>query len=69
MHGEVKNKMAEEENKMTRDEAIAYLERKDKIIGMPKTRAQVKKENEEQIAKVMKEGKIYGDPMVEVEFQ
>lgn len=41
---------------MKKDEAIKYLKKK----GKPTT--------EEEINKVMKEGKIYGDPLVEVDF-
>jgi hypothetical protein len=47
---------------MSREDAINYLERKDKIEGVKK----YSKEEEEEIAKVQKEGKIYGDPIVEL---
>jgi len=41
---------------MNKEKAIKYLKRKGKEVS------------EEEIEKVMKEGKIYGDPLVEVEF-
>jgi len=40
----------------TREEAIAYLKRKDIEA------------TEEEIDKVMKDGRIYGDPVFEIEF-
>lgn len=45
---------------MDREDAIEYLERKDKIEAEKK----FNKEDEKEIEKVMKEGKIYGDPLV-----
>ena len=47
---------------MNREKAIEYLKRKGKIEG--KTEFSAKEEVE--INEVMKEGKIYGDPMVEI---
>lgn len=44
----------EEVMEMSEEEAKAYLTRKKKDV------------NKENIAKVMKEGKIYGDPIVEM---
>ena len=41
---------------MNKEEATKYLKRKGKEV------------TEEEIDKVMKEGKIYGDPLVEVDF-
>lgn len=49
---------------MDREQAIEYLEKKGKIDGEVKYR----KEDEEKIVKVMKEGKIYGDPIADVQF-
>lgn len=63
---------------MTREKAEAYLERKGELEEeeeLPKTKAEVdannkdvRERNERKIARVMKEGKIYGDPCVEVDF-
>jgi hypothetical protein len=47
---------------MNRENAIAYLQRKDKISDDD----MFDKEEEALIEKVMKEGKIYGDPYVEL---
>lgn len=41
---------------MNKEEAIAYLKRKNK------------EPTDKEISKVMQEGKIYGDPLVEVGF-
>jgi len=51
---------------MDREDAIEYLERKDKIDDPYRERKErkFKKEEEAEIQKVMKQGKIYGDPMV-----
>ena len=51
--------------KMNRDEAIAYLKRKGKLADPYKER-EFSDEEEEKITKVEKEGKIYGDPVVEI---
>ena len=51
---------------MDREDAIEYLQRKGKIddpYGERKER-KFEKEEEAEIQKVMKQGKIYGDPMV-----
>ena len=48
----------DEEFKMTREEAIKYLERKDKL-----GEAKYSKKDEKEIRWVMQEGKIYGDPL------
>lgn len=45
---------------MDRDEAIDYLEDKGEIEG----KTTYNKREEAKIKKVMKEGKIYGDPVV-----
>jgi hypothetical protein len=45
---------------MDREDAIEYLEGKDKIEGAIK----YSKEEEKEIEKVMKHGKVYGDPLV-----
>lgn len=45
---------------MNREKAIKYLERKGKIEEREFT-----KKEEKKIEKVMNEGKIYGDPIVE----
>lgn len=49
---------------MDREDAIRYLERKGKIEAEEK---KFDKDDEKEIEKVMKEGKIYGDPVVEVD--
>ncbi len=50
---------------MDKEEAIKYLERKGKI--QTKTDEETySKEHEELIEKVVKEGKIFGDPLVEL---
>ena len=58
---------------MDKDDAIEYLERKEMIRKMPeeeKFTEEEKKfytiEEKEEIERVMKEGKIYGDPLVEL---
>jgi|ACXJ01.1.fsa_nt_gi hypothetical protein len=48
--------------KMTKKEAIEYLEDKGEITG----RTKYSKVEEAKIKKVMKNGKIYGDPLVEL---
>lgn len=50
---------------MNRDEAIGYLRRKG-IIGSPKKKAEFTEEDEKEIEKVQKAGKIYGDPFVKL---
>lgn len=52
---------------MNRKEAIEYLERKDKLLEKPLSAEDVKKHNEEEIKKVMSQGKIYGDPLVDLD--
>ena len=52
---------------MEKKEAIQYLERKGKIEGTQEEVKYSKKEKEE-IKKVMKEGKIYGDPIAEIQW-
>ena len=47
---------------MNKEEAIKYLERKDRIKG----KKIFSKEEEAKIKEVMKKGKIYGDPVCEV---
>ncbi len=47
---------------MDRDDAINYLKRKNKIVGDDK----FSDDEEKEIEKVEKEGKIYGDPVVEL---
>jgi hypothetical protein len=54
------------QNEMDREEAIAYLERKG-AIERP-TKNKFSKEEEHEIEKVMLEGKIYGDPLIDVGF-
>ena len=59
------------QEKMNREEAIAYLKRKDRWLEeepKPKTKEEIAKENEESIKEVMKEGKIYGDPYAEIQW-
>jgi len=53
---------------MDREDAIAYLERKGKIDDQYKEKEERKFSNDEEelITKVKKQGKIYGDPMVEL---
>lgn len=54
---------------MDREDAINYLERKNKIdYPYEKKERKFDAEEEKDIRKVMKEGKIYGDPYAEVEF-
>jgi hypothetical protein len=47
---------------MYKDEAIEYLKRKNKIKGI----TTYNKKEQKEIKRVMKEGKIYGDPVVEI---
>jgi len=54
--------MAKKFDPMDEEDAIDYLERKDEIVG----KKIYTKEEKIKIKKVMKEGKIYGDPMVEL---
>lgn len=49
---------------MNRDNAISYLKRKNKIEG----KETFSKEEESDIEEVMKEGKIYGDPVVKLNY-
>jgi len=55
---------------MNRKKAIEYLERKDKIREPVKVVKKIKytKKEEAKIKKVMKEGKIFGDPIAEVQW-
>ena len=46
---------------MNKKDAVKYLERKGKLSG------KTEKEQEVAIKEVMKEGKIYGDPIVELD--
>jgi len=48
---------------MDREDAIDYLDRKGKIEG----KTTFSSEEEKEIAKVMKSGKIYGDPLCEID--
>lgn len=50
---------------MDREDAIAYLERKGELTD-PLEERKFTKEEEKKIKEVMKEGKIYGDPVVEL---
>ncbi len=50
---------------MDRKKAISYLKRKGKI---EEGKESFNKEDEAEIKKVVTEGKIYGDPLVEVDF-
>ncbi len=50
---------------MKREKAIEYLKRKGKI---KEDKEVFNKEDESEIDKVVTEGKIYGDPLVEVNF-
>ena len=54
--------MGKIENKMSREDAIEYLDRKSRL-DEPK----YNRKDEKQIAEVMRSGKIYGDPIVELE--
>lgn len=49
---------------MDRDSAIAYLRRKGKID--PKVTVKLTKEEEKLVERVEREGKIFGDPMIEI---
>ena len=49
---------------MNREDAIVYLEEKDKIEG----KTAYSKEEEKKIDRVMKEGKIYGDPIAKIQW-
>lgn len=48
---------------MDRQEAIRYLERKGIIAGQTK----YNKEEEKEISAVMRGGKLYGDPLAEID--
>jgi hypothetical protein len=48
---------------MNKEEAVAYLERKGEISEVKR---KLTKEDERKVKKVMKEGKIYGDPCFEI---
>jgi hypothetical protein len=63
IHSDKMAKKETEPNVMEREDAVDYLERKNKIEGEVK----YSKEEEKQIVEVMKKGKIYGDPIVELE--
>jgi len=52
---------------MSRDEVIEYLERKGKLSEPPAQKRKFTKEDEKEIEKVTKEGKIYGDPLCVLE--
>lgn len=49
-----KTEEEKDENEMTKDEAVAYLKRKGKPVS------------KEEVETVMKCGRIYGDPLVEL---
>ncbi len=49
---------------MDRDSAIAYLRRKVKFY--PKVTVKLTKEEEKLVERVEREGKIFGDPMIEI---
>ena len=49
---------------MDREDAVEYLKGKDKITG----KETFSKDEEKEIKKVMKSGKIYGDPEVSLEY-
>lgn len=51
---------------MEKEEAIEYLEEKGKIRERPLAKIKYNKEESKKISRVMKEGKIYGDPLVEL---
>lgn len=51
---------------MNRENAISYLQRKDKIRDDDVEHPEFDKDEEELIKQVMKEGKIFGDPLVEL---
>ena len=57
------DRMAKEENVMSREEAEAYLLRKGQIEGVVK----YTKQEEKEIKEAMKSGKLYGDPIAELE--
>jgi hypothetical protein len=50
---------------MKRDNAIKYLDRKEKIDV---SKGKFSEKDEAEIEKVMKEGKIYGDPIVNLKY-
>ena len=58
-----KAKSTQEKSTITQREAEAYLERKGKIHGM----VTYSKEEQKKVKEIMKKGKIYGDPLVELE--
>ena len=51
---------------MDREDAIEYLEKKG-IVDDPYTERKMTKDEETEIKKVMKSGKIYGDPLVKLD--
>jgi hypothetical protein len=54
--------------KMKRKQAIKYLQEKDMIQQNEVTEPKFSKEDEYEINKVMKKGKIYGDPIAEIQW-
>lgn len=52
---------------MDREEAKNYLERKGKLVE-PISKQDADKQNEKEIQKVIKKGKIYGDPIAEIQW-
>lgn len=53
---------------MKRKQAIKYLQEKDMIQQNEVTEPKFSKEDEYEINKVMKKGKIYGDPIAEIQW-
>ena len=51
---------------MDRQDVIEYLQRKGKIRENEEIEPKFNKKENEEIDKVMKHGKIYGDPLVEL---
>lgn len=60
---------------MNREEAIAYLDRKGRLVSEKynpveeieeKTEEELQAEDEKEIKEVMKRGKIYGDPVAQL---
>lgn len=52
---------------MNKKEAINYLQEKGKIRQPVTSNPDFNKSEEQEIEKVIKQGKIYGDPLVEVD--
>lgn len=50
-------------SQMNKEEAIEYLERKGELEEQER---KLTREDEKKVKKVMKEGKIYGDPCFEI---